>query len=466
MNKIEKLILLAAPAGRVFGSFGDASEIARWIPGVQNVNLIQGHRSLWTLGDVVETRRDVVVEISERRAPDYIRWRAHRENESVSVEAEFTETRTQETLLRVSFEDDAQSAGATSHSSLLMDLLASRDEAEAERKLEIALAEFKDAASFAEDAPTRESTKPATPGDDLPTVEFPANTIPLQQFDNTEAAPNANNQNFEVAAPSLNAPDLDATLIRQTSQTDKNEATRNRAKPDAVSDDARLHSESAPRGIAPARLPESAHTRAGFPLKSVLLIALAFLCALALVLLWMSSRTQPGAIDSEPTVASSANTPENTSTSAPSVAAQPTASVRDTTRATTRATSEPSDAASGELQQRLTDWIAATNAADLESQMKFYAPNVERYYLRRNFSRAAVERDKKSLMERARLTNVEVEDVKINFAPDNQTATMRFRKNYGFEGRRRRDAVLQELIWRKTSVGWRIIGERDLQVVG
>ncbi len=118
-----------------------------------------------------------------------------------------------------------------------------------------------------------------------------------------------------------------------------------------------------------------------------------------------------------------------------------------------------------ELRSALDEWLAATNTADLNGQMRFYAPRIERYYLRSNFSRAAVEEDKARLIARARLTNVNIEGYTINFSPDGQTATMRFRKNYGFEDRPGRNAVLQELRWRKTADGWRIISERDLRVL-
>lgn len=117
------------------------------------------------------------------------------------------------------------------------------------------------------------------------------------------------------------------------------------------------------------------------------------------------------------------------------------------------------------LRDSLGEWINATNAADLGAQMRFYAPTLERYYLRRGFTRDAVRGDKAALGKRARLRNVEIEDPQITVAPDNTTATMRFRKNYSFDDSPTRNAVLQELRWRRTPEGWRIISERDLRVL-
>ena len=44
---------------------------------------------------------------------------------------------------------------------------------------------------------------------------------------------------------------------------------------------------------------------------------------------------------------------------------------------------------------------------------------------------------------------------------------MRFRKKYNIEGggHERRGEVLQELRWRRTKDGWKIVSERDLRVI-
>ncbi len=55
----------------------------------------------------------------------------------------------------------------------------------------------------------------------------------------------------------------------------------------------------------------------------------------------------------------------------------------------------------------------------------------------------------------------------LTFAQDGHTATTLFRKSYsrGDSARPQSGEVLQELIWRKTDHGWKIISERDLRVL-
>jgi ketosteroid isomerase-like protein len=120
-----------------------------------------------------------------------------------------------------------------------------------------------------------------------------------------------------------------------------------------------------------------------------------------------------------------------------------------------------------ELRGALAGWVAATNARDLERQMDFYDARVGVFYLSRNASRAAVRAEKSNVFSRATAVDVRAEEPQISLSPDGQTATMRFRKRYAIEGEgmERRGAVLQELRWRRTPAGWKIIGERDLRVI-
>ncbi|MBA3716216.1 MAG: hypothetical protein H0W76_27810, partial [Pyrinomonadaceae bacterium] len=118
------------------------------------------------------------------------------------------------------------------------------------------------------------------------------------------------------------------------------------------------------------------------------------------------------------------------------------------------------------LKTALADWVATTNSQDVAKQMAFYAPVVERYYLRKNFSRQAVREDKKRLAERASLVNVTVGDPDITYDREGRRAVMRFRKQYNIEGSRlSRGEVMQELKWAKTGEGWRIVSERDVRVI-
>lgn len=116
-----------------------------------------------------------------------------------------------------------------------------------------------------------------------------------------------------------------------------------------------------------------------------------------------------------------------------------------------------------ELRSALGGWIAATNARDIGKQMTFYAPNVEAFYLSRNTSRAAVREEKSRLFSQARAVDVRASEPEILLSRDGSKAVMRFRKRYRID--ERGGEVLQELRWRRTASGWRIVGERDLRVI-
>jgi ketosteroid isomerase-like protein len=119
------------------------------------------------------------------------------------------------------------------------------------------------------------------------------------------------------------------------------------------------------------------------------------------------------------------------------------------------------------LRAALGEWIAATNARDIDRQMNFYEPRVSAFYLTRNVSREAVRAEKTNVFARASAVDVRADEPQISLSPDGRVATMRFRKEYAIEGggQERRGAVIQELRWRRTPAGWKITSERDLRVV-
>jgi len=123
--------------------------------------------------------------------------------------------------------------------------------------------------------------------------------------------------------------------------------------------------------------------------------------------------------------------------------------------------------AQGELRSALGEWLAATNSRDVGRQMSFYAPRVEAFYLSRNASRDAVRAEKSRLFAQAASVNVEAAQPEIRMSSDGRTAVMRFRKRYRITGGdgSRNGEVLQELRWRRTDGGWKIVGERDLRVL-
>ncbi|MDQ3584746.1 MAG: hypothetical protein ACR2GW_12575 [Pyrinomonadaceae bacterium] len=119
------------------------------------------------------------------------------------------------------------------------------------------------------------------------------------------------------------------------------------------------------------------------------------------------------------------------------------------------------------LRSAFDSWIASTNARDIDRQMELYGRRVNAFYLTRNASRRDVRAEKAQLFGRAETVEVRAGEPKIKFGVDNKTATMHFRKDYVIAGggQNRRGAVLQELRWRLTGNGWKIISERDLRVL-
>ena len=141
---------------------------------------------------------------------------------------------------------------------------------------------------------------------------------------------------------------------------------------------------------------------------------------------------------------------------------QPAASVEGVAESNGEA-SDAETGTRGELRAALDGWLAATNARDVGGQMKFYAPTVEAFYLSRNATREAVREEKSRLFSQARAVEVRASEPEIRLSSDGRRAIMRFRKRYRIDDRG--GEVLQELRWRRTDSGWRIVGERDLRVI-
>ena len=119
------------------------------------------------------------------------------------------------------------------------------------------------------------------------------------------------------------------------------------------------------------------------------------------------------------------------------------------------------------LRAALEEWIAATNARDLERQMTFYLPTLKAFYLRRAVPRAAVRAEKERVFAHARRIEIRAAEPEILFTDGSTTAVMRFRKTYVIEGggQDRRGEVVHELRGQRTPAGWRISSERDVRVL-
>lgn len=127
----------------------------------------------------------------------------------------------------------------------------------------------------------------------------------------------------------------------------------------------------------------------------------------------------------------------------------------------------PSNEEWAALRGALNEWVAATNARDINKQMSFYNPTVNAFYLSRNASREEVRAEKARVFERARSIDIRAAEPQIRLSPDGNSATMRFRKSYAIAGggQDRRGAVVQELRWRRVGGEWKIVSERDVKVL-
>lgn len=124
----------------------------------------------------------------------------------------------------------------------------------------------------------------------------------------------------------------------------------------------------------------------------------------------------------------------------------------------------PADDAPAKLRSLLGEWIAATNARDLEKQMTFYAPVLKAFYLKRNVPRSAVRAEKARLNAQLSSVEVHIGEPETHIDAGGSAATMRFRKSWEFKGSQPGSGeVLQELQWTKTDAGWKIKSERDVQ---
>jgi serine/threonine protein kinase/ketosteroid isomerase-like protein len=140
------------------------------------------------------------------------------------------------------------------------------------------------------------------------------------------------------------------------------------------------------------------------------------------------------------------------------------------TRAERRPTAPAFDRAraSDELRTAITDWIATTNDRDVAGHLAAYAPTVSRFYLERNVPRSRVRAVKQQLFDEASEVRMSVGDARVSYSNAGRTATTRFRKDYEVtkhDGTVSRGAVLQELVWTRTTDGWRIVAERDARIL-
>jgi serine/threonine protein kinase len=202
----------------------------------------------------------------------------------------------------------------------------------------------------------------------------------------------------------------------------------------------------------------------------VLMAAAAFIASAVAAVLFLTWRSQspPAAPNAgaPPTAAPSPAPPVDERAGVAKAEASPSPTPTPEKRDAARAPEEDKKA----LQSALAGWVAATNSRDLKRQLSYYASRMEVFYLSRNVGRDAVQNEKRSTVGQANRVSVTGGDPKVEFGRDGLTAVMTFRKKYVIEsaGKRRSGEVVQELRWSRPKPDrqeWKIVGERDLQVV-
>ncbi|HKR01378.1 MAG TPA: protein kinase [Pyrinomonadaceae bacterium] len=199
--------------------------------------------------------------------------------------------------------------------------------------------------------------------------------------------------------------------------------------------------------------------------KSLLVIAVSiFALGFVGVALWLALSRSSGDASGNASLSSN-KTESGRPTPAPSVKANDAVPAPTQGRGSEPPADVPRDARS-ELRAALNAWVNATNSRDLDKQISFYAPTLEIFYLKRNATLASVRAEKGRLLAQAGSVDVRAGEPEIQLGPDNQTATMRFRKSWNFGGARPESGeVIQELRWRKINSDWKIVGERDVEVI-
>ena len=119
------------------------------------------------------------------------------------------------------------------------------------------------------------------------------------------------------------------------------------------------------------------------------------------------------------------------------------------------------------LDAALSEWLDATKRGDIARQMRFYPARVPVYYTWRDVPRSAVHEEKLRVFVAATMLQIATGAPTVELADEGRSAVTRFRKRYVIEGPviRRHGEVVQELRWTRTADGWRIVAERDAQVL-
>lgn len=118
-----------------------------------------------------------------------------------------------------------------------------------------------------------------------------------------------------------------------------------------------------------------------------------------------------------------------------------------------------------DLNAFLTRWRDTVLDRDLDAQVNLYAPEVRRFFTKRNVKRDMVRREKEQFLRKyPEFHKYDLSDVQVENLDGNE-ATITFRKEWDARGQGRfAGAERQRLTLVKDSGSWKIVGEEELQV--
>lgn len=242
-------------------------------------------------------------------------------------------------------------------------------------------------------------------------------------------------------------PDTPQVEQRTTAPVDEADATREHADAGA----ARASGFGA-AGVSPWHASwQMLRTRWGMTIAVLVLAALAVFAARSI---HRTARSEPSAAVSQ------------------AGAAPGTTGADDWSASDQRSGASPVTAAGGQAESQITDmlaaWASASARNDPAAESAFYAPTVDRYFLRRDVSRDFVLREKQDYRRRGNtMQSFKVSDVAIEY-PSASKAVVTLTKWWSVTGPQQTGAPhsTRSRLWLDhMPEGWRITGEQDLRSV-
>jgi carbon monoxide dehydrogenase subunit G/ketosteroid isomerase-like protein len=432
MRRVEQSIEIGAPVEAVFDQVSNFSLFPRWLGGVRRVRLVTPQRTHWTAetatGAVLEWEAETTVFELDRR----IAWHSVGGDIQADGEAILEETGNHTTALRVLLGYE-EVAGA--RPGIADELLGD----EPEQELSESLARLKEIVEGS--GATHGLPQPAvTPS----FVSGPAGPIRRAR----PLAPEVDSPTVAASEQDIEAP-VAGPIVAGPATAGGDEYVLVRRRPQPV---------------------------AGYVVLALLGMLVVGLIA-AFVNYTRDERAARRVVEPspEPTRRAAAPPTPVVGASAAPPTPLPSATVNDQLNNEAAATPTPAatlgPAAEEEARASVTNtlerWVEATNARDVGQQMRFYAPVLSRYYRQSGVARDAVRADKAARFADAEDVKVTASTPQVTLEDGGRTARVRFRKDYEIVGREReeRGAVVQELVLTRQGDDWKIVSERDIEVI-